>query len=83
MTFDDFKPNTDESENSECVFPIFTQYKLPSRPVITIRSHSHAALLPEHAQIYTQVLQNSEKGRLTFVLGQKDKFKERRHVSSL
>jgi hypothetical protein len=43
----------------------------------------HAALLPEHAQIYTQVLQNSEKGRLTFVLGQRDKFKEQRHVSSL
>jgi hypothetical protein len=85
MTSDDFKPNADESEHSECVYPVFTQHKLPSRPVITIRSHSNAALLPKHEQIYTQVLQNSEKGRLTIVLGQRDKFKEHRHthVSSL
>jgi len=54
MRSDDFKTNTDESEHSECVFPASTQKKLPSRPVITIRSHSQAALLPEHACIAKQ-----------------------------
>jgi len=46
-------------------------------------THTHAAPMPEHAPIYTHVLQNSEKGRLTIVLGQRDKFKEHRHVHSL
>ena len=36
-------------------------------------SHTQAALLPEHAQMYTHVLNSSEKERLTIVLGQKDK----------
>jgi len=62
ITFDDFKPKTDESEHLECVFPVFTQHKLPLRPVITIPSHTqtqtqthtHAAPMPGHAQICTR-----------------------------
>ena len=70
MTFNDFKPNTDESEHSYPCLSSFYGTQVASRPTITA-----AVLLLQHAQIYTHVLQNSDKWKLTIVLGQTAKFK--------
>ena len=66
ITFDDFKPNTNESEHSECVFPVLAQHKLPSRPVVTIRSHTHTrarnAVARTRTNLYTRIAKQRERG---------------------
>jgi hypothetical protein len=74
MTFDDFKPNTDESEHSECLssfYPIQIDFTACQHNSVTF---TRSAVATTRTNLYTSIVKQRER-KVNNRAGQKDKFK--------